>query len=235
MYKLLLVDDNEFERNGISYLLQKYQIPVSISEVSNGLDALALLKSEHFDVLISDIKMPIMDGIELIKRVREFDTLIDVVIISGYDDFEFAKKLLNSNIVNYILKPLNTLEFIETITNLPCLKKESTTAYSKIINQVLTIIESEFSQNLSLEDLASRVFLSPSYLSNLFKKEVGENMIPYLNQYRLERARDLLTHSNMKVTDIAVFVGIPNTSYFNRMFKAAYHMSPSTYRKNQVS
>lgn len=231
MYNLLLVDDNKFEREGIIYTLKTVNIPVNIVEAEDGYQALELLKKQHFDILISDIKMPLLNGVDLIKRVRDFDQQIHIIIISGYNDFEYAKNLLSSNVTNYLLKPINTTEFIHTIKQLPLFCPSKSAEYSLVIRNILTIIETEYAQNLTLEALADRVFLSPSYLSNLFKKEVNQNIIPYLNDYRLKKASNLLRHSTMKINDIATFVGIPNVSYFNRLFKTKFDMSPTHYRK----
>ena len=86
------------------------------------------IKNQHFDILISDIKMPLLNGVDLIKRVRDFDQQIHIIIISGYNDFEYAKNLLSSNVTNYLLKPINTTEFIHTIKQLPLF------AHLKVLN-----------------------------------------------------------------------------------------------------
>lgn len=233
MTKLLLVDDNQFEREGISYLLKKYEIPVQITEVSNGSKAIECLISEEFQILITDIKMPLVDGTELIKRVREFNQTIEIIVISGYNDFEIAKKILNDNVTNYLLKPINVTEFIETIKQLNTFKQKRNLAnsYSQVVETIIHIVKQEYQTDLSLEEIANRVFLTSSYVSNIFKKEVGIGFNKFLNDYRLKKAQELLSHSNMKINDIAQYIGIPNTSYFNRVFKKEFKISPSEYRQ----
>ena len=92
----------------------------------------------------------------------------------------------------------------------------------------------EFDRDLTLEDLDTRVFLSPNYLSILFKKEMNIGINKYLNNFRLEKACSLLSDSNMKVIDISKYVGFDNPSYFNRLFKNTYGVTPSSYREETI-
>lgn len=236
MIQVLIVDDNQLERQGIRFLLEKQAYDLKITEASNGLDALKLLKAHHFSLLITDIKMPLMNGVDLITHVRDFDQDLHIVVLSGYDDFTYARELLNSNVVDYLLKPIDPLEFIaclsqtlEKITKLHPLSNEPT------IDKTLKIIHNEFYRELTLEELAERVFLSPNYLSILFKKEMKIGLNKYLNTFRLEKACTLLLNSNMKVIDIAKYIGFDNPSYFNRIFKNTFGVTPSAYREEKVS
>lgn len=110
-YKILLVDDERSEREGISFLIEKFGYPLEIKEASNGQKALELMKKESFDILFTDVKMPIMDGLVLSKEV--FSAYPDTVIIifSAYSEFDFAKKAMEAGVVNYLLKPVEVDEF----------------------------------------------------------------------------------------------------------------------------
>lgn len=233
MLHVLIVDDNQLERQGIRFLLEKELADLAIVECSNGMDALKELKSQHFSLLITDIKMPLLDGVELITQVREFDKDLKILVLSGYDDFNYARELLKSNIVDYLLKPINPVEFQACIQQtLAHLINEHPITNDKIVAHVLEIIHHEFTRDLTLEELAERVFLSANYLSILFKKEMKIGLNKYLNQYRLEKACNLLLNSNMKVVDIAKYVGFENPSYFNRIFKNHFGTTPSIYRED---
>ncbi len=102
---------------------------------------------------------------------------------------------------------------------------------SSVIQQVLEMIEQEYRQDISLEQIADRVFLSPSYLSYYFKKETGKNFIKYLTVFRLEKAKELLTTTNIKVITISEMVGYLNSSYFCLLFKNYTGMTPVRYRE----
>ena len=235
MIPVLIVDDNKLERQGIRFLLEKQEYSLEITECSNGIEALDKIKEQHFELLITDIKMPIMSGVDLITHIREFNQTLQVVVLSGYDDFNYARELLKANVVDYLLKPINPTEFHTCIAQtLNQLMAQKPITNDKIIDKVLSIIHHEFDRDLTLEDLATRVFLSPNYLSILFKKEMNIGMNKYLNHFRLEKACSLLKNSNMKVIDISKYVGFDNPSYFNRLFKNTYGMTPSSYREDQI-
>ncbi len=232
MLHVLIVDDNQLERQGIRFLLEKEFANLNIVECTNGLDALKELKTQHFSLLITDIKMPLLDGVALITQVREFDKELKILVLSGYDDFHYARELLKANVVDYLLKPINPVEFQQCVKQIfNQLIDQQPLTNDKIIDHVLEIIHHEFMRDLTLEELAERVFLSANYLSILFKKEMKIGLNKYLNHYRLEKACNLLIHSNMKVVDIAKYVGFDNTSYFNRIFKNHFGTTPSIYRE----
>ncbi|GAB2562805.1 response regulator transcription factor [Gracilibacillus alcaliphilus] len=115
MYRILIVDDEKDERNVIRFLLNKYQFPFDIMEADNGKSALELLEGESIDVLITDVKMPFVDGMELAARVRALSSHVEIVFFSGHDDFTYVKKALTLRADNYILKPVKPGEFKETI------------------------------------------------------------------------------------------------------------------------
>ena len=235
MIPVLIVDDNKLERQGIRFLLEKQGYSLEITECTNGVDALEKIKEQHFELLITDIKMPIMNGVDLITHMREFNQTLQVIVLSGYDDFNYARELLKANVVDYLLKPINPTEFQTCVTQiLNQIMTKKPTTNDKTIDKVLSIMHHEFDRDLTLEDLATRVFLSPNYLSILFKKEMNIGINKYLNNFRLEQACSLLSDSNMKVIDISKYVGFDNPSYFNRLFKNTYGVTPSSYREEKI-
>ena len=91
MYKILIVDDEKIERNGIRFLLKKLNLEFEIAEAVNGVDALEKLEKEDFDILLTDVKMPFMDGIELIDHVVKERKKLRTDIFSGCNEFDYAK------------------------------------------------------------------------------------------------------------------------------------------------
>lgn len=108
MIKILIVDDEKIERNGIKFLLKQMNLELEIFEAVNGLKALDVLKEEKIDILLTDIKMPFMDGIELIQEVVKSWKDIKIIIFSGYGEFEYARMAMKSGVSNYILKPVRS-------------------------------------------------------------------------------------------------------------------------------
>lgn len=121
MYNILIVDDEKIERNGIIFLLKKQEIALNVYEAPNGKAALELLcqmreRQEKIDILLTDVKMPFMDGIELIRATKEDGFSLKTIIFSGYNEFEYAKLAVKLGVSDYILKPVNPQEFAQTMT-----------------------------------------------------------------------------------------------------------------------
>lgn len=118
MYTILIADDETDERALIRFLLNDFKDIFHILEAPNGRDALELLTSRHVDVLLSDIQMPFINGIELVSQVKEKNPDIEVLFFSGYDDFSYVKAALSLRAVNYILKPVDPVEFHKLLTEI---------------------------------------------------------------------------------------------------------------------
>ena len=115
MLKILIVDDEFIERDGIIFLINKFSFDLDIKECSDGEEALKYMEENSIDILFTDVKMPFMDGLELSRNAKTLYPNLKIVIFSGFGEFEYAKKAINLGVSNYILKPINQLEFKETI------------------------------------------------------------------------------------------------------------------------
>ena len=115
MITILIVDDERLERNGIKFLLKQEQGEFEVLEACNGKDALGVLQSKRVDILLSDIKMPYMDGLELAAQARGLYPELPIVIFSGYNDFSFAREALRYGVSDYVLKPVDPQEFHKTL------------------------------------------------------------------------------------------------------------------------
>lgn len=233
MCNILVVDDNDFERQSLVKILKKYYKNITILDTDSGHEALKLMSQQLINILITDMKMPIMDGVELINRVRELDKKIKIIIISGYDDFSYAKKVLALNVENYILKPVNPMEIKETMNQI-LITKDDETKFSAPVKEVIRIIELEYGTNITLEVIAERINLSTPYLGALFSKELGTTFNQYLTNIRMKKASELLIDTSFKITTIATLVGINNPSYFNKIFKQKFDVTPVEYRNSRL-
>ena len=114
-------------------------------------------------------------------------------------------------------------------------KEHSFSKYSPIVKQALTFINLNLSSNLTVKRVAYEVGLSPDYLSRLFKKELGMNIITYINQKRIYRSLNLLKNTDLSIEEIGDLIGLNNTSYFYTLFKKEIGVSPKQYRKSLKS
>jgi two-component system, response regulator YesN len=119
MYNLLIVDDEKNIRLGIEAMISReFSGEFAIETASDGMEALEKIKGKSFDLLITDIKMPRMDGIQLIQQIQQLGTKEPaLIILSGYDDFEYTKAAIKSKVKDYLLKPVNRSELFQTVRN----------------------------------------------------------------------------------------------------------------------
>lgn len=111
MYHILLVDDESQEREGISWLIGKYHLPLSVAQAADGQKALAHLENYPVDILFTDVKMPFMDGLELASETSKRFPDVKIIMFSAYGEFEYAKRAMEANAVDYLLKPIEVDEF----------------------------------------------------------------------------------------------------------------------------
>ncbi len=235
--KILIIDDEPKIRNGLSNLLTRREGWEVAGAYENAADALKYLAVNQVDVMITDIKMPEISGLELIARIRERDKKTAIIILSGYSNFQFAQRAIELGVSRYLTKPTNPRELIcvleETEKKLGG-KQEKEEDSGKIPNlfvqKAADYIKLNYSEKISIKEIADQLYLSPNYLSELFKKHTGKTISEYLTEYSMEKACQLLDHAEYRVGDVSGMVGIHDGRYFSNMFKKKYGMTPTEYR-----
>lgn len=111
MYRMLIVDDEQIERDGVSFLIQKFAYPFEIFTQNNGRNALEFLRHTPVDVICTDIKMPFMDGLQLCEEARKLYPQISLILLTAYSDFEYARRAIRVRADEYLLKPVDIEEF----------------------------------------------------------------------------------------------------------------------------
>lgn len=249
-YRVVLADDEPEVLRSIQRTLdwEKYGFSV-VGAFLNGLDVLEFLENHDVDIVFTDIRMPFMDGIELMHKIKEKYPYIKLVIISGYDDFQYAKEALIHGVLDYILKPINAREMSEVIQKVK--DKMDTELEEKqsirlnanqgrerenkakgIIEEAKQKIQEEFGDpDIGLEKIAAEVGLTQTYFSSLFKKETGMSFVEYLTDTRMKEAMRLLKETSEKIYVVAQKVGYLESGYFSHVFKKKYGMSPIQCRR----
>lgn len=230
--RILIVEDDPRTRKTIERFCQ--EIPetqkTQITGAANGLEALACLKEAKPDVMFLDMEMPGMDGRELLSHLMEYESHINVVVISGYDGFDYTKKAIQYGAVDYLLKPVNRKQvhdILVKISHSPDLASAEQ-AEEAGIAAIRAYLDHAYSETITLGILAERFHYSREYISREFKKQYGTGVVRYLNDLRLERARVLL-RQGMTIQNICVKVGFSDESYFTKLFKEKYGMTPKKY------
>lgn len=248
MYSVIIVDDEPRIRRGISHCMPWERLGFSLAgEAGNGVEALELVRAVHPDLVITDIRMPDMDGLDFIGMIQKETHPPLVIVISGYADFEYAQRAIRYGVADYILKPVEepTLETsIQNVlkrlhskqpvqsANRNITEDASLPQKNLLIQKAQRIIETEYMNNLSLASVANRIGIHPNYFGVLFARHMGESFGSYLTKLRMKTARDLLDVTTMKVYEIAERVGYRDYRWFSKQFRQIYGTTPIQYRSS---
>jgi len=231
-YNILLVDDDKEFREEFRDYLEDYQV----IEASSGEEALEILnKPNVIDLVILDVMMPGLHGTEVLKEMKKIDPNLGIIILTGYSSEDVAIEALKGHADDYIQKPLDidkTKEIIETL--LETRKGEGDIDTLNIkgkIEKVKRFAERNYHKKVSLKDAAQAVYLSPKYLSRIFKQSTGKSFSNYKLKIKIEKAKELLSGTGYNVNQIAEKLGYENVESFIRLFKRLAEYTPTEYRK----
>ena len=246
MYQLIIADDEPTIRNGLSQLIPTFGLPLTLAgTAADGRSALALIERVRPDLMLIDINMPYLNGLELVERALSAVPRSKTIIISGYDQFEYVRRALQLGVFDYLLKPINRAVLASTLadalrsldhrqaelSNLAALSDVPESADP--LEHALRHIHSHFTDPaLSLSGLAEQMHVSNAYLSRGVKQRTGENFSDYLTRLRMEQAIALLSAPGpVMIYDVAERVGYSSQHYFCRIFKEHTGKTPSEFRK----
>lgn len=243
--KLLIIDDEPIFRKGLKKVVETHStIFQSIFLADTAKEALTVLDNQKkIDVFFVDINLPDMNGLDLIKKIKATQQDAIIVVISGYDDFSFARQAIHLKVFDYLLKPLAPSDVkhllrkieLELNTKESLIENKPLPSLTPLCTSVINIIEEHYAKrDLSLTSVSNDLFVDSSYLSKQMKKNTGKSFNDYLTHYRITKAKELLSQPNRLYTiqEIGERVGYPNQHYFSRLFKQQTHLTPSQYREN---
>ena len=260
MYTIVIVEDEELIRKGLEYTFNWLTYDcVVIGEAKNGKEGFDLIKKVRPDIVITDVKMPILDGLEMLSNFKEI--YFETIVITGYAEFDYAKKAIKQNVSGFILKPIDHNELglvlekiISKIEKKKMLKEisQSVSNFSEMhlidkdlyfkntnyecwfIPKVLEYIEDNYSERIGIKDIADQLKISSTYLNRKFKKETKYTFNNFLNKYRIQRSLEYIREGNMLIYEIARAVGFTEYKYFSRVFKKYMKHTPSEFMKLKI-
>lgn len=268
MTKVLIVEDESLVRRDLVMTTPWEEIGcICIGGVSSGKEAIEVIKSEKIDIVITDIRMPEMTGLELTEIISEMCALavngdaIECIILSGYQDFEYARQAMRNGVQEYLVKPVDDDELLEAIKRAKS-RLEAKNANSNLAGRLENQDESmimffkeyhlgeQKSQNahyvaraiktiteryvggVTVEDAAGEMSISASYLSRIFKSETGYTFNDYLTNYRIKKALELLKNPDVKIYEAADLVGYSDARYFSQIFHKFTGLTPREFRNS---
>ncbi len=252
MIKLVIADDEQIIRESLAALINWRSLGIELAGVcKNGVEALECIIDTCPGIVITDIKMPGLNGLKLIEKIRQTDQDIQIIVLSGYGEFEFAKTAMQYGVKYYLLKPINNdairqavekakKDFTDAETVRPYLS--SSLILSQKSQSVSGKIKEYVEKNLSSDHLtlkwlaANYLYMNADHISRQFVIETGEKFSTYLNRTRMEFAKELLKqHGLNRLADIAEQVGCgDNVRYFSQLFKKYIGMTPTAYINSLV-
>lgn len=251
MWRTLIVEDEQHARASLRKLFAKADIPFEIvGEAANGEEGLEMIRELQPDVVISDIFMPVMDGVRLLQLTREEGLECRFVMLTAVSEFEYARQALEYGASGYLMKlsldlaglkqamekvaaELAKIEKLRRADKwFPEKNNQEPTDHPEM-NRIIAYIEEHFAEDITLKSLADFIRMDASYVSDLFKKKTGTTLTHYIQNRRIQAAKMLLAETERTVSDIGRSVGFENDNYFIKIFKRWCGVTPNEYRKEQ--
>ena len=239
MLTVYIADDEVWITLGLTKLLEKsgYDIWV-VGTANNGITAREEIAEFKPDLLFTDIRMPGMTGLELLREIPKVSPATKVVMISGYAEFSYAQEAVQHHAYDYLLKPIKEEELARILKNVSAesggeqaVESKAAPAPERMIDNVISDIRNHYTEDIQLTTLATKYSVSIARLSTEIKKKLGMTFSDYVTQLRIQRAKELLADESMSVGEIAEIVGYNDYFYFIKVFKKVQGISPSKYRK----
>ena len=250
-YQILIADDEQIERLVLRTTLERhFSEQCIIYEAKNGKEAVAMAEEKRLDAVILDIEMPGIDGLQAAEEIRKIYSKCSIIFLTAFDDFGYAKKAISVRALDYLLKPFNDSELFavveEALRIADDVKLDNANARYKydsdeleggrqavIAEKMKEYIESNYVREISMQDAASFFGYSVAYFCKLFKQTFGKSFITYLADYRVEKAKELLSKTDKNIREVSEAVGYQDANYFAKVFKRVTEKSPSEYKNKE--
>lgn len=244
MYHVIFIDDENLIREFFQEMFNFSNLGFQLDATFEGAEAaLDYLENHSVDVVITDIRMGEMSGIEFCEIVRKKDPDLVLVLLTGYREFEYAQRAIHQNVFDYLVKPTSYSDIEnlfqrlqEFLNNKKKVDKQTVEEpkYQDLVEKMRQLARDHIEESFSLEKAAQILSMNPAYLSRLFKQQCSQNYTDYLTQLRICHAKELLANPTVKVYEIGFRVGYKNTQHFYKIFKQITGMTPSEYRRSHL-
>ena len=259
MHKILIADDEVIERTVLEKKLKKYYSDTcKILVAQNGRQALEIFEQDHPQIVILDIEMPGINGLEAAKEIRKKSRSCSIIFLTAFDEFSYAKAAISVHALDYLLKPCDERELINSVDEAIRLSRvsrpepsaeesaaqhrssESRTSEEQPADEsrqeeTLAYIAQHYMEDLAVKDIAGYLGYSEAYFCKLFKQSFGHSFVSYLTDYRMQKAEELMRTSRLSIKEIGKTVGYPDPNYFTKVFRRVRGVSPSEFRESGVS
>lgn len=247
MHNVLLVDPNMRSRENTQHMLDWGQLGFVIQAYAdNAGDALSIIDTQRFSLVLINIKRLQSDGLQLCGQIRQFSR-VPIIVIGGDHDFNLARKALTYQVSDYLADPFQPSDLVvslqavleedgKTVMNSPLITsiQWKRQPQSSIIDVVKKYVRDELHQNVSLKKISDTLHFNCAYLGQKFKNEEKISFNEYLLQQRMEKAKQLLEQTDMRIYEVANHVGYTEIDWFYKKFKEYTGTSANEYRKQAL-
>lgn len=244
MYRVILVDDERLIVRGLSSVVPWAEFSCEIAGTAyDGKTGLELIRTVRPDIVLTDIRMPNMDGLTMLAALRSEFPEIQTTVLTAYRDFEYARQAITLGVCRYLLKPSNLDELKEAVQMMvsrldarpaqkePAEEAAAQEAGNRLVRAALAFMKEHCTeQHLSLGEVADHVYVSQWHLSKLLNRETGQSFFDLLGSLRIGRAKELLADPSMRVHEVAEATGFSDVGHFSRSFKRFAGCTPGEYR-----
>ena len=246
--RLIIMEDEDIIRQGLVQTIDWQMMGVSvIGSAADGEEGLTLVRELAPDVILTDIRMPRLSGLEMAQKLRTEGNEVPIVFLTSYADFSYAQQAVRLGAADYLLKPVDEMELMHIFEQLgkkiekqlgevfeddklldwqSCLQNNALNPY---VREVLAIITRDYPKHLNIESLADRQGVSASYLSRKLKEATGHTFGSLLARYRLRQSLVLLREGRLRVYEIAEQTGFGEYKNYAQVFKKYLHTSPTLF------
>lgn len=235
---ILILDDEPIELEQLEFMVHLHYPTWNIYKALYASEAIGLaegmLGRGSFQLALMDIKLPGMNGLEVATKLKALMPNMEIIIISAFQNFDYAKKSIHLKVLDYLVKPVIEKELVGALQNFLQAHPEHD-RYSEVISEVIKLVKKHYKEPLKLASIAENLHINISYLSRLFREEVGVNFSDYLLHYRIENAKKLLIQNkNWTILRVAEECGFNSQHYFSNAFKKIVSCTPKEYRNKKV-
>lgn len=239
MHTIVLADDDALFLHGLHQHVPWDALGLTVAGAAeDGLKTLALCRELKPDLLLTDVRMPGLNGIESAMRIHEAHPGCHILFMSAFAQPEDYRAAIRLRAVDFLEKPLSMEEVTYALRQAAALLDDSArpapsgaSQPSRSVLEVMRYIQGHYMENTAVEDLARIAFFTPNYLSTLFRKETGQTISQYEAYCRIQAAASMLKSTRKSISEIAEAVGYRDIRHFSKVFQKAMGMTPSEYRK----
>ena len=243
MYRVVLIDDEKLIIEGLRKVVkwEDYRCEV-VATASDAVNGAKIIRQFQPHILFTDIRMPGDDGLTMLAGLRSEYPNLQVIVLTGYRDFQYAQEAIRLGVARFLLKPSKMSEINEALAAVTerldkAAPEEETDELrehsgSFLVRQATAYIENHYAEKLTLQDVADACYVSQWHLSKLLNKHTDGNFYDVLNAVRINAAKRLLRDPSLKIGEIGEMVGYADTAHFARVFKKLTGMSANEYRNS---